>query len=164
MTESARAQDGPPRSESGLPLAISIVSGYFNPIHVGHVRLIEAARDIADYVIVIVNNDRQQLAKKGRIIMTEADRLRVVSALRDVSEAFVATDSDESVADSLASVRLRYPETAITFCNGGDRSAKERLPGRESLACLQHGITMQYGVGGEDKPDSSSRINEALGL
>lgn len=143
---------------------IAVVSGYFNPVHVGHVRLIKAASREGEHLIVIVNSDAQQLAKKGRIILSESDRLEVVRALRDVDEAFVAIDADESVADSLSDVRRRYPDATITFCNGGDRSATDRLPTRESEACREHGIKMLYGVGGEDKPDSSTRINAALGI
>jgi cytidyltransferase-like protein len=141
---------------------ISVVSGYFNPIHVGHIRLINGAKTVAPYLIVIVNSDHQQLAKKGRIIMREGDRLEVASAIKGVDEAFIAVDVDDSVADSLTAIRSRYPEAEITFCNGGDRSAIERLPGRESAACKELGIAMRYGVGGEDKPDSSTRIIEAL--
>ena len=105
------------------PTEVSVISGYFNPIHVGHVRLMQGAKAVAGYLIVIVNNDRQQQAKKGRIIMSEEDRLEVASAMKSVDEAFVAVDDDESVAESLSLIRGRYPNASITFCNGGDRSA-----------------------------------------
>lgn len=147
-----------------MPTDVSVISGYFNPVHVGHVRLMREAKEVAPYLIVIVNNDAQQLAKKGRIIMPEDDRLEVTLAIKGVDEAFVAIDSDESVAASLASIRNRYPDARIAFCNGGDRPAIERLPGKESAACEELGIRMLYGVGGENKPDSSTRINSARGI
>ena len=64
------------RDVMAAPERIAIVSGYFNPIHIGHLRMIKAARELAPHLVVIVNNDRQQLLKKGRILMTEDDRRR----------------------------------------------------------------------------------------
>src|ERR1019366_3366348 len=114
---------------------IAVISGYFNPIHVGHVRYLRGAKRIAPYLIVIINNDEQQRAKKGRIIMSEQDRLEVTSALQGVDEAFLAPDSDESVAASLRLIRERHPSAEIAFCNGGDRSGVDRVPSKESSVC-----------------------------
>ncbi len=91
------------------PERIAIVSGYFNPIHIGHLQMIKAARALAPHLVVIVNNDRQQLLKKGRILMTEDDRLAIVAELRSVDEAFVAVDDDATVVDSLRRVRELLP-------------------------------------------------------
>ena len=143
----------------------AIVSGYFNPLHIGHLDMMEAARGLADALVVIVNNDAQQVLKKGKVITTEVDRLRIVSALRVADAALVAVDEDGSVAASLAVIHAAYPDIELTFCNGGDRSPDgDPVPTAESGVCDRLGITMTWGVGGEAKADSSTRINEALGI
>jgi cytidyltransferase-like protein len=144
------------------PERIAIVSGYFNPIHIGHLRMIKAARELAPHLLVIVNNDKQQLIKKGRILMTEDDRHSIVAELRCVDEAFVAVDDDGTVVASLRRVRELYPDAELLFCNGGDRSHAEDVPSAETHLTDEIGLQMVYGVGGEDKSDSSSRINEEL--
>jgi glycerol-3-phosphate cytidylyltransferase/D-beta-D-heptose 7-phosphate kinase/D-beta-D-heptose 1-phosphate adenosyltransferase len=146
-----------------VPARIAVVSGYFNPIHIGHLRMIQAARELAPYVVVIVNNDRQQLLKKGRILMTEDDRLAIVAELRSVDEAFVAVDDDATVVASLRRVRERYPDAELLFCNGGDRDPdQDAVPTGEARLADEIGLQLVYGVGGEHKADSSSRINEEL--
>jgi cytidyltransferase-like protein len=144
------------------PDKVAIVSGYFNPIHVGHLQMIKAARALAPHLVVIVNNDQQQLLKKGRILMTEDDRLAIVAELRSVDEAFVAVDTDATVVASLRRVRELHPDAELLFCNGGDRSHADDVPSAETHLTDEIGLQMVYGVGGEDKADSSSRINEEL--
>jgi glycerol-3-phosphate cytidylyltransferase/D-beta-D-heptose 7-phosphate kinase/D-beta-D-heptose 1-phosphate adenosyltransferase len=144
---------------------VSIVSGYFNPLHIGHLDMMEAARALADGLVVIVNNDAQQVLKKGKVITTEADRLRVVEALRITDAALVAVDTDGSVAASLEVVHAAYPGVGLTFCNGGDRDPDhDAVPTAENAVCERLGIEMAWGVGGTSKADSSTRINEALGI
>jgi cytidyltransferase-like protein len=147
---------------SSAALRISIVSGYFNPLHVGHIRMMEAAAELADRLVVIVNNDEQQMLKKGRIITSLDDRLEIVRALRIVDEAVPAIDEDATVKQTLASLRERYPSASLTFANGGDRSAASVIA--EAELCEALGIGLQLGVGGTEKADSSSRINAALGI
>jgi len=157
--------NGQRESNSAAPsatLRISIVSGYFNPIHVGHIRMMEAAAEIADHLIVIVNNDDQQVMKKGRIITPLDDRLEIVKALRIVDEVVPAIDEDTTVKQTLASIRERYPSASLTFANGGDRSATSVVA--EAGVCETLGIGLRLGVGGTEKADSSSRINAALGI
>jgi glycerol-3-phosphate cytidylyltransferase/D-beta-D-heptose 7-phosphate kinase/D-beta-D-heptose 1-phosphate adenosyltransferase len=141
---------------------IAIVSGYFNPLHVGHLRMMLAASDGADSLVVIVNNDRQQVMKKGKVITAEAERLEIVNALSVVDEAFVAVDDDGTVKDSLRRVRQAHPDARLVFCNGGDRSRPEAVA--EYELCRELGIELAFGVGGEEKADSSSRINAELGV
>lgn len=142
------------------PVAV-IISGYFSPLHVGHLDMIEDAASRGDHLIVVVNNNAQQMIKKGKIIIDEQDRLRVVRALELVDDAFVAIDEDRTVSASLALVAERYPDHSLIFGNGGDR-APGFVP--EAAICEEHNIEMQFGVGGDSKADSSSRINVELGL
>jgi bifunctional ADP-heptose synthase (sugar kinase/adenylyltransferase) len=124
--------------------------------------MMEAAAELADRLVVIVNNDEQQMLKKGRIITPLDDRLEIVRALRIVDEAVPAIDEDATVKQTLASLRERYPSASLTFANGGDRSATSVIA--EAELCEALGIGLQLGVGGTEKADSSSRINAALGI
>lgn len=142
------------------PVAV-IVSGYFSPLHVGHLDMIEAAAGLGDRLIVIVNNNDQQVAKKGKLIIDEQDRLRLVRALRLVNDAFIAVDQDRTVSESIRLAATKYPDHRLIFANGGDRKP-EFVP--ESTVCLECGVEMVFGVGGDEKVDSSSRINMELGL
>jgi cytidyltransferase-like protein len=151
---------GPDAEGRGSSPSYAIVSGYFNPLHVGHLDLMESGRALAAGLIVIVNNDEQQLRKKGRIIQDEAARLRIVQALRVVDQALVAVDDDGTVCATLEALRAQHPEAELVFGNGGDRSSPETTP--EAEVCARLGIRVVYGVGGEAKADASSRIIAAL--
>lgn len=144
------------------PRRASIVSGYFGPLHSGHLDLFEAARARTGYLIVIVNNDEQQILKKGRLIQAAADRLRIVRALRVVDDAYVAVESGPGMVESLDLVRSQYPDAELEFCNGGDRTDLDSLPRDEVEAARRNDISLHYGVGGFEKADSSSRILAAL--
>jgi glycerol-3-phosphate cytidylyltransferase/D-beta-D-heptose 7-phosphate kinase/D-beta-D-heptose 1-phosphate adenosyltransferase len=146
----------------GQPRAASLVSGYFGPLHDGHLDLFEAARARHGYLIVIVNNDVQQRLKKGRVIQGEQNRLRLVRALRVVDEALLATDEGPGIDRTFDVVRARHPGWDLEFCNGGDRSSVETLPAAERESARRNGIALRYGVGGTEKADSSSRILQAL--
>ena len=138
---------------------IAIVSGYFNPLHVGHLRMMVAARELADHLLVIVNNDEQQVAKKGRVIVPLDDRMEIVRALSVVDVAMAATDRDATVRESLRAVRTSFPAAGLVFANGGDRTTHNVV---EADVCAELAIDLAFGVGGEDKADSSSRILAAL--
>jgi glycerol-3-phosphate cytidylyltransferase/D-beta-D-heptose 7-phosphate kinase/D-beta-D-heptose 1-phosphate adenosyltransferase len=144
------------------PSRASIVSGYFGPLHHGHLDLFEAARERTGYLIVLVNNDQQQVLKKGRVIQAARDRVRIVRALRVVDDAYEAVDDGPSMVKSLDLIRGEYPDTELEFCNGGDRKDLDSLPADEVAAAQRNNITLHYGIGGFDKADSSSRILAAL--
>lgn len=138
-----------------------IVSGYFNPLHGGHLDMIEAAAKLGDKLLVIVNNDKQQQVKKGKIILSESNRARLLNALKGVDEVRIAIDQDQTVIETLRKIAEDYPNDELIFANGGDRSAPKDVP--EGEICQQKNIKMVYGVGGDIKADSSTRINQALG-
>ncbi|MEO6513717.1 MAG: adenylyltransferase/cytidyltransferase family protein [Candidatus Saccharimonadales bacterium] len=152
-------------------MKVVIVSGYFNPLHGGHLDMIEAARAMGDKLIVIVNNDKQQLMKKGKIILDEKNRLRLMRALRDVNEVVLSIDDYETpdgerpIIKTIEHIAKQHPEDKIIFANGGDRNTEKAIP--EAAICNQYGIEMVFGVGteirGHIKPESSSRINQETG-
>jgi cytidyltransferase-like protein len=140
------------------PAKASIVSGYFNPLHHGHLDMFEAAAERTGYLIVIVNNDRQQLLKKNRIIQAQDVRARIVRALRVVDDVYVAVEDGPGIDGTFDLIREAYPDTVLEFCNGGDRRNVADLPTEEMAAAQRNRITLHYGVGGTDKADSSTRI------
>lgn len=145
-----------------------IVSGFFNPLHGGHIDLIEAAKAMGDYLIVIVNNDIHQMTKKGKVILDENNRARLIGALRDVDEVIIGIDPEHPNYPSTLTLELianKYPNDELIFCNGGDRATTAALPGPEADMCRKKGIKMVFGVGSHEveKRDSSTRINQALG-
>lgn len=143
-----------------------IVSGFFNPLHGGHLDLIEAAKEKGDYLIVIVNNDIHQMTKKGKIILDENNRARLMAALKPVDEVVIGIDPEDPKWPSTLTLEMvanKYPDDELIFCNGGDRVDPDGLPGPEAEMCRAKGITMLFGVGGDQKADSSTRINQAIG-
>lgn len=146
-------------------MKVVIVSGYFNPLHGGHLDMIEAARAMGDKLIVIVNNDKQQMLKKGKIILDEENRMRLMRALRDVDDVILSIDEDPTVIRTLELVAKQHADCELVFAQGGDRNSDKVNP--EADICRQYGIAIEYGVGTEVrgfvKPDSSTRINQATG-
>ncbi|MBF82538.1 MAG: glycerol-3-phosphate cytidylyltransferase [Actinobacteria bacterium] len=139
-----------------------IVSGYFSPLHCGHLDYLEAGASLGDRLVVIVNNDLQQKKKKGKVILPQQDRLRIVKALSIVDEACVAIDDDSSVKKTIESIALKNQQFNLMFANGGDRNQPSDIP--EVDVCKEHKIQLIFGVGGSTKRDSSTRINTELGI
>ena len=139
-----------------------IVSGYFSPLHCGHLDYLEAGASLGDRLVVIVNNDLQQKKKKGKVILPQQDRLRIVKALSIVDEACVAIDDDSSVKKTIESIALKNQQFDLIFANGGDRNQPSDIP--EVDVCKEHDIQLVFGVGGSTKRDSSTRINTELGI
>lgn len=118
---------------------IVAVSGYFNPLHVGHLDMIEKAKKLGDKLVAIVNSDLQVGLKGSVPFMSERDRLRIIAALRDVDKVFLSIDKDKTVCKSLAKVK---PDI---FANGGDRKSLGDVP--EYSICQELGIKMVDGLG-----------------
>ena len=128
-------------------MIVVAVSGYFDPIHVGHLEYLKLAKQLGDKLVVIVNNDKQTILKKGKSFMNEKDRMEIVSALQCVDEVFLSIDDDKSVCKS-----LEFLKPSI-FANGGDRSLSE-IP--ETAIIDKYSIKMVDGLG--NKIRSSSKI------
>jgi len=135
---------------------VAVVSGYFNPIHAGHVEYLRLAREFVGpggRVIAIVNSDAQSMLKKGSSLVPQEDRRRVVEAVRYVDVAIVSVDSDRTVRETLRQLSASEPRPTH-FVNGGDvvsSCSEERV-------CEELGIQLVYGLG--DKIQSSSWILE----
>ena len=123
------------------------VSGYFDPIHIGHLEYLRMAKELGDSLVVIVNNNYQCKLKKGKHFMDENDRVEIVKALRFVDEVFLSVDKDRTVCKSLEEIK---PDI---FANGGDRATSE-VP--ETPVCKIFNIKMVDGLG--DKIRSSSSL------
>ena len=126
---------------------IVVTSGYFDPLHVGHLECLEMAKELGDRLIVIVNSDLQAKLKKGKSFMNENDRMKIVSALRCVDNVFLSIDKDKSQCESL---RFLKPDI---FAKGGDRMSDE-IP--ESKVCKELGIKIVDRLG--EKIRSSSDL------
>jgi cytidyltransferase-like protein len=122
-------------------------SGYFDPLHVGHLECLEKSKENGDWLVVIVNNDAQAALKKGKAFMPEAERVKIVDALRCVDFVFLSIDQDQTVVKSLAAINPNV------FTKGGDRFAGE-IP--EATICRALGIRMVDGLG--VKIQSSSNL------
>lgn len=122
--------------------------------------MIESAACMGDKLIVIVNNDRQQLLKKGKIILDENNRLRLMRALKGVDQVVLSVDEDPTIIETLEMVAGQYPGDELIFANGGDRDTEKAIP--EAEVCKKYNIEMRFDAG-VGKPDSSTRINQATG-
>ena len=121
------------------------VSGYFDPIHIGHLEYLKLAKKLGDKLVVIVNNNHQCILKKGKPFMDESDRVEIVKCLKMVDEVFLSVDMDKTVCASLEAVK---PDI---FANGGDRSTSE-VP--ESSICKKYNIEMIDGLGAKIRSSS----------
>ena len=128
-------------------MKVVAISGYFDPIHVGHLEYINMAKKLGDKLVVIVNNNYQCELKKGKPFMDEKDRVTIVSNLKNVDEVFLSIDKDKTVCASLEKIN---PDI---FANGGDRKNYE-IP--ESVICKKYDIKIIDGLG--EKIRSSSDL------
>ena len=131
---------------------IVAVSGGFDPIHIGHVRMIQEASKMGD-VVVIANSDAWLMRKKGYVFMPYDERQEILYAIKGVVDVIEANDEDGTVCDT--SKKLK-PDI---FANGGDRK-EGNVP--EYIVCSELNIKMCFGVGGNDKPQSSSWLVNKL--
>lgn len=124
-------------------------SGYFDPLHHGHIELFKLSKQLGEYLIVVVNNDNQTIQKKGYVFMPAEEKAKIISELRCVDEVFISIDEDQTQCKT-----LEYLKPHI-FAKGGDRYAYE-IP--EALICKKCRIQIIDGVGA--KIQSSSELVE----
>ncbi len=137
---------------------VTISSGYFDPIHPGHLSYLRASRDAGNFHIVILNSDKQALKKKGYSFLDQESRKEILESIVYVDSVVLSIDEDESIAKTLESIVAdNYQEVNYIFCNGGDRGLLSNSS-KEVDICEKYGIHMLYGVGGQDKIFSSSEL------
>ena len=129
-----------------------IVSGYFNPIHKGHIEYFNNAKRLADELFVIVNNDHQRALKGSKQFQKEEERIIIVSNIKSVDYCMLSIDEDKTVCKTIEKIALEFGATrALSFANGGDQN-NNTIP--ERPICDQMGITLVDGLG--DKIQSTS--------
>jgi D-beta-D-heptose 7-phosphate kinase/D-beta-D-heptose 1-phosphate adenosyltransferase len=129
-----------------------IVSGYFNPIHKGHIEYFNNAKALADELFVIVNNDYQRGLKGSIAFQEEQERVFIVSNIKCVDHCILSIDQDRTVCKTIEKIAQDFgQEYDLNFANGGDQN-NNTIP--ERLICDQMGISLIDGLG--DKIQSSS--------
>jgi glycerol-3-phosphate cytidylyltransferase/D-beta-D-heptose 7-phosphate kinase/D-beta-D-heptose 1-phosphate adenosyltransferase len=129
-----------------------IVSGYFNPIHKGHIEYFNLAKSLGDILIVIVNNDKQRALKGSKAFQEEDERVFIVSNVKSVDQVFLSIDGDRTVCATLEYIHQQlHNDYQLAFANGGDQN-NQSIP--EVPVCNTLGIKLLDGLG--DKIQSSS--------
>ena len=131
---------------------VYIVSGYFNPLHKGHLELFEKAKMKGDELFVIVNNDHQRTLKGSKKFMMEDERVQIIDALAITDKTILSIDKDPTVCATLEFIFKKYGKLYdLSFANGGDQN---NTSSPEAIICKKYGIHMIDGLG--DKIQSSS--------
>jgi cytidyltransferase-like protein len=130
---------------------IIVASGYFDPLHIGHLEYLNRSKKLGDTLMVIVNSDHQAKLKKGQSFMPENERLQIIRSLSCVDSAVIAVDKDRTVCETLRSIR------PYLFTNGGDQN-NQSIP--EKKICDELGIKLEDGLG--DKIQSSSWLLKGI--
>ena len=100
-----------------------IVSGYFNPLHKGHIEYFNKAKELADELFVIVNNDHQRLLKGSKEFQKEDERMIIISNIKAVNKTILSVDNDRSVCNTIKKIVNEYDkEFEFSFANGGDQN------------------------------------------
>ena len=133
-------------------MKIVIVTGGFDPIHSGHIALLKEAKNLGHALAVGLNSDEWLRRKKGHEFMPWSERSAIIENLKMVDIVFSFDDSDGSAIDAIKRVKEVYPDDEIIFANGGDRT-KDNIP-----EMVFEDVEFVFGVGGEDKKNSSSWI------
>ncbi len=134
-------------------MTVVVVTGGFDPVHSGHIDYFYAAKALGDKLWVGLNSDRWLTAKKGKPFMIWPERHAVVANLKPVDFVFAFDDNDGSAIDAIRLAR-KYTQEKIIFANGGDRTSTN-IP---EMDCGVDNVEFVFGVGGENKKNSSSWI------
>ncbi len=132
-----------------------IISGGFDPIHIGHLQMIEEASKISTPLIVILNNDDFLIKKKNFIFMNQEERKKILESIKGVDKVFISVDKDLTVRKSIE--ELSKIQEISFFANGGDRKTEFDIP--ESQICKKMDIKLVFDIGGSKIQSSSSLID-----
>lgn len=133
---------------------VVLCTGGFDPLHSGHIEYFRAAKRLGDILVVGVNSDSWLRRKKGREFMPSYERIKIIENLSMVDHCILFNDTDDHAIEAIRNVKMMYPNSQIIFANGGDRTA-ENIP-----EMSEPDVEFAFGVGGEDKRNSSSWILE----
>jgi len=130
-----------------------IASGYFNPVHKGHIEYLTRSKELGDELFVIVNNDEQRALKGSKEFMNQSERKYILDHLKPVDKVFISFDEDRMVNKTLERIYELYQKEfdKFVFTNGGDQTAETI---GEKDTCHKLGIEMVFGLG--EKIQSSS--------
>lgn len=134
-------------------MKVVIVSGYFDPLHVGHIECMNLAKRLGNRLIILLNNNKQTEMKKGKYFMPAEERKKILEELRCVDEVFESIDEDKSVCKSIKAIAEKYLGHKVIFAKGGDRFIYE-IP--ETKLCREIGVEVVDGLG--EKIQSSSEL------
>jgi cytidyltransferase-like protein len=134
-----------------------IASGYFNPLHIGHVEYLQRSKELGDSLIVIINNDLQVGLKGSKVFQNELERKAIIDALKPVDYTLVSIDENRSVKRSIEFIHKFIKADKYIFTNGGDQFGDTIL---EKELCNRLGIELVDGLG--DKIQSSSHLKNKL--
>jgi len=137
-------------------MKIVLCTGGYDPIHSGHIAYFQAARKLGDMLIVGINTDDWLVRKKGKPFMDQYERQRIIESLEVVDKVVCYPDADGSSKNAITGVRAMYPTATIIFANGGDRTS-DNIP---EMDLVDDNLEFAFGVGGDDKKNSSSWILE----
>jgi cytidyltransferase-like protein len=135
-------------------MKIVLVTGGFDPVHSGHIAYFKAAKTLGDMLIVGLNSDDWLVRKKGAAFMPWNERLCIINNLSMVDEVYTFDDDDGSAKHFIQQTRAHYPDAELIFANGGDRT-RDNIP---EMDVVDSNLSFVFGVGGEDKKNSSSWI------
>ena len=137
-----------------------VVSGGFDPIHIGHVRMFNEAKSMVNpmggELIVIVNNDKFLEDKKGYVFMPFEERMEIIGNLKAVDRVVPSIDEDGTVCETLENLFLELSNKISKFANGGDRTEKKDIP--EASVCQEYGVSLIFGIGGGKTQASSDLV------
>ena len=136
----------------------ALVSGGFDPVHVGHLRMFKDALRFSDNVVILLNNDEWLTKKKGKPFMNENQRKEILDEFKSIYKVIIQTSSNKSSSDAIEQFAANNPNKSICYCNGGDRSNIKNI--HESEICKKLGVELQFSVGGEEKIESSSQLTK----
>jgi D-beta-D-heptose 7-phosphate kinase/D-beta-D-heptose 1-phosphate adenosyltransferase len=143
------------KTQKGVNKKIVMVSGGFDPIHIGHIRYIQEAKKLGDYLIVVLNNDNWLRFKKGKEFMGELERKEILEAITGVDRVIISghtkNTKDISVCEEIKKIKPHI------FANGGDRTP-DWVPVPEVALCEKLGIKMVYNIGRGGKVRSSTEL------
>jgi len=129
-----------------------MVSGGFDPIHVGHLRMFKEAKKMGDRLLVVINSDEWLKRKKGRVFMKQEERAEIIKEFKGVDEVYILESDRDDVSEAIEKFKPNI------FANGGDRRNENEIP--ESEICKKLGIEMVFNVGGGKVRSSSELLSE----